>query len=112
MPWLYMVDEKTSLLQYCKKHKYCYDCIRRYILYLDLSISEAIEKYKKCKGRRDTKAIYFYNNMTLLQYCKKNNLPYPTIRELVVNKNYTIETAIEHILEIRKRKNERKKKKV
>lgn len=50
--------------------------------------------------------------MTLMQYCKKHNLPYPSIRGLVVNKNYTIETAIEHILDFRKRENERKKKKV
>ena len=112
MTCMLMYDDKTSLRQYCIKNNYSYNIINRYIMEQGLSVQEAIEKHKKCKGRHDTKAIFFYKGMTLMQYCKKVNLPYPTIRGLVINKNYTIESAIEHILEFRKRKNERKKKKV
>lgn len=112
MVCMLMYDDKTSLRQYCLKNNLSYNIINKYIMEQDLSIQEAIEKYKKCKGRRDTKAVYFYDGMTLMQYCKKNNLCYPTIRGLIVDKNYTVESAIEHVLDVRKRKNERKKKKV
>lgn len=112
MTCLLMYDDKTSLRQYCIKNNYSYSVINRYIMEQGLSVQEAIEKHKKCRNRHDTKAIYFYKGMTLMQYCKKINLPYPTIRGLILYKNYTIELAIEHILDFRKRKNERKKKKV
>lgn len=111
MVCMLMYDNKTSLRQYCLKNNLSYNIINKYIMEQDLSIPEAIEKYKKCKGRHDTKAVLFYDGMTLMQYCKKNGLSYPTIRGLVIDKNYTVESAIEHILEFRKRKNERKKKK-
>ena len=112
MVCMLMYDDKTSLHQYCIKNNYNYVIINRYIMEQGLSVQEAIEKHKNCKGRHDTKAIFFYKGMTLMQYCKKINLPYPSIRRLVLYKNYTIESAIEHIIDFRKRKNERKKKKV
>lgn len=90
----YMKDENMSLRQYCILHGYCYQTIRKYMMEMDLSYEEAINRFKLYTGRHDSKTIYWYNGESLMQYCLKHKYNYPTIRFKIVNEGYTVEEAV------------------
>lgn len=90
----YMKNENMSLREYCIKNNYCYQTIRKYMMELNLSYEEAIERFKRFTGRHDAKTIYKYKGESLMQYCRKHKYNYPTIRAKIVNEGYTIEEAV------------------
>lgn len=103
-----MMDENMSLREYCILHGYCYQTIRKYITELGLSYQEAIERFKRYRGRHDGKTIYWYNGESLMQYCLKHKYNYPTIRFKIVNEGYTVEEAVAYAEKLKQKKDLRK----
>ena len=107
---LYLYNEGLSLRQYCIKNKYDYQTLRRYLMELKLPFDEAVELYKKNKGRHDTKCIYFIGDISLKNYCRKHNYKYGTIRNLIVNKGLSPKEAVKHYKIYKDKQNAKNKK--
>ena len=96
-----MVDENTSLHQFCLRNNYSYCAIHDYIMRNNCSVKEAIERYPNVRGDKGTKAKYYYNGVRLRKFCKDNGYPYGVISANIRLKNLPVEEAVKQYLEKR-----------
>lgn len=47
---------------------------------------------------------YFYEGKTLSQYCELNNIPYPSIKAIILRKKVSVEEALKHWKEVKSKK--------
>ena len=101
---MFMIDDNTSLRQFCLKNGYDYQTIRRCVLELGYTIQDAINDYANRKGRHDTKTKYFYQGQKLTDYCKDVGYPYQSIIHIIKDYRCTTFTAVKMYENWRRRK--------
>lgn len=108
---LYLHDKRMSLHQYCKDNHYDYLTIRKYVVDGGLKLDAAISKYLKNHGRKDAKAVYYVDDITLIEYCRQHNYCYGAIRYQIVKYCLPVIDAIEKYKQFKERQNAKRTKK-